>query len=194
MAWALGWRCLERPVLQTQSARGSGRGGSRKGKQLPMECTQSKTILSILPPPEHMVLSEELVMGQLSDTYLSSLELMPDINNGRQGLIQSHKIPGHRFVVTEITPSRFQHLAFIFATKSHATPSPPFLCLETHLRQELLSPVESSLGFKECNYESKPSSPGTKVSPIHAGGWEPGPVGQRNGRALKPLWLPPGIS
>jgi hypothetical protein len=76
---------LKRPMLQTQSA-----GGAGEGSKFPWNVQNPKPVL---PPLEHTVLSEEPAMGQLRDIQLSSFKSMPDINYGRQGVTQSHKIP-----------------------------------------------------------------------------------------------------
>lgn len=56
----------------------------------------------VIPPAVHMVLSEEPARGQLRDIQLSSLKSRLHINNGRQGMTHSHKIPDHRLVFMEI--------------------------------------------------------------------------------------------
>lgn len=140
-------------MLQTQSA-----GGAGEGSKFPWNVQNPK---SVLPPPEHMVLSEEPAMGQLRDILLSSLKSMPYINNGRQGLTHSHKIPDHRLVFTEICTHQVLALG---PNIHHQIPCFSHPSLETHPRQGPLSPSGFSVCLKEYNYESKPSSPGTKVS------------------------------
>lgn len=62
-------------MLQTQSA-----GGAGEGSKFPWNVQNPKLVL---PPPEHIVLSEEPAVGQLRDIRPTSLKSMPDINNGR---------------------------------------------------------------------------------------------------------------